>query len=128
MRDALFHLRRDGKSSLQMQLREMLVSAILQGQIPAGSPLPSSRKLAETLDVARNTVAPAYQDLVAEGFLVAHERRGSFVNGEILSGRVQPGRTPAQPDAPPPANDAAPDWRHRFKVTPTGQRNVDLLD
>lgn len=124
MRDALFHLRKDGKSSLQMQLREMLVSAILQGQIPAGSPLPSSRKLAETLDVARNTVALAYQDLVAEGFLVAHERRGYFVNGEILSGRVQPGPAVAQPDAPPPANDAAPDWRHRFKVTPTGQRNV----
>lgn len=122
MRDALFHLRRDGKSSLQMQLRELLVSAILQGQLPAGSPLPSSRKLAETLDVARNTVALAYQDLVAEGFLVARERRGYFVNGEILTGRVQPGRTAAAPA--PPANDAAPDWRHRFKVAPSGQRNV----
>ena len=100
MRDALFHLRRDGKSSLQMQLREMLVSAILQGQIPAGSPLPSSRKLAETLDVARNTVALAYQDLVAEGFLVAHERRGYFVNGEILTGSVQAGRAPGRTATP----------------------------
>jgi GntR family transcriptional regulator/MocR family aminotransferase len=125
MRDALFHLRRDGKSSLQMQLREMLVSAILQGQIPAGSPLPSSRKLAETLDVARNTVALAYQDLVAEGFLVAHERRGYFVNGEILTGSVQAGRAPGRTATPEPAaNDAGPDWRHRFKATPTGQRNV----
>lgn len=121
MRDALFHLRRDGKSSLQMQLREMLVSAILQGQIPTGSPLPSSRKLAETLDVARNTVALAYQDLVAEGFLVAHERRGYFVNGEILTGGVQTGRAESAAAA---ANEAAPDWRHRFKVAPTGQRNV----
>jgi len=125
MRDALFHLRRDGKSSLQMQLREMLVSAILQGQIPAGSPLPSSRKLAETLDVARNTVALAYQDLVAEGFLVAHERRGYFVNGEILTGSVQGGRASGRAVASEPAaNDTGPDWRHRFKVTPTGQRNV----
>jgi GntR family transcriptional regulator/MocR family aminotransferase len=88
MRDLLFHLQRDSRTPLQTQLRELLVSAILQGQIPVGSPLPSSRKLAETLDVARNTVALAYQELVADGFLVAHERRGYFINGEILGGRA----------------------------------------
>jgi GntR family transcriptional regulator / MocR family aminotransferase len=71
MRDLLFHLQRDSRTPLQTQLRELLVSAILQGQIPVGRPLPSSRKLAETLDVARNTVALAYQELVADGFLVA---------------------------------------------------------
>lgn len=117
MRDLLFHLRRDGGTPLQTQLRELLVASILQGQIPAGSPLPSSRRLAETLDVARNTVALAYQELVADGFLVAHERRGYFVNAEILAGRA-----PAA--ARPKPTAATPDWSRRLKLRPTGQRNV----
>jgi GntR family transcriptional regulator/MocR family aminotransferase len=121
MRDALFHLRRDSKTPLQTQLRELLVSAILQGQVPTDSPLPSSRKLAETLDVARNTVALAYQDLVAEGFLVAHERRGYFVNAEILDGRVKP--RPVVSRSAPPARDV-PDWRRRLKAAPSSQRNI----
>ncbi len=38
MRDALFALRAGGRTTLQNQLREMLVAAILRGRIPAGSP------------------------------------------------------------------------------------------
>lgn len=117
MRDLLFHLQRDSRTPLQTQLRELLVSAILQGQIPVGSPLPSSRKLAETLDVARNTVALAYQELVADGFLVAQERRGYFINGEILRGR-------APTVAVPRAQTATPNWARRLKLRPTSQRNV----
>jgi GntR family transcriptional regulator/MocR family aminotransferase len=66
--------------------------------------------------VARNTVALAYQDLVAEGFLVARERRGYFVNGDILAGRVRP--------PPTPAPSAAPDWERRFCLRPSSQRNI----
>jgi GntR family transcriptional regulator/MocR family aminotransferase len=117
MRDLLFHLHRDGRTPLQTQLRELLVSAILQGQIPAGSALPSSRKLAETLDVARNTVALAYQELVADGFLIAHERRGYFVNGEILGGRA-PAVTVARDET------GAPAWAPRFQLRPSAQRNI----
>src|SRR5215470_15966587 len=117
MRDLLFHLQRDSRTPLQTQLRELLVSAILQGQIPVGTPLPSSRKLAETLDVARNTVALAYQELVADGFLVAQERRGYFINGEILRGRA-PAVAVARAQA------ATPDWARRLKLQPTSQRNI----
>src|SRR5215468_8069815 len=99
MRDLLFHLQRDSRTPLQTQLRELLVSAILQGEIPSGSQLPSSRRMAQTLDVARNTVALAYQELVADGFLVAEERRGYFVNGEILAGRASPPAASAGRDA-----------------------------
>lgn len=119
MRDTLFHLRPDGRTTLQAQLREMLVDAILEGQLPAGSALPSCRKLAQTLSVARNTVALAYQDLVADGFLVARERRGYFVNGDILAGQVRP--RPAPAPLPP---GRAPDWAARFRVSPSRQRNI----
>ena len=88
MRDQLFHLDARNSATLQTQLRQMLVAAIREGQLPRGSALPSCRKLADTLAVARNTVALAYQDLVEEGFLVARQRSGYFVCQEIDPARL----------------------------------------
>ncbi len=65
-----------------------MVNFILEGHIEPDAPLPSSRKLAKQLSVARNTVVYAYQHLVDEGFLIARERSGFYVNPEILKGRV----------------------------------------
>ena len=56
----LIHLTFKSRVSLQAQIREMLVTAILEGQIPLGAALPSTRVLARKLGVARNTVALAY--------------------------------------------------------------------
>lgn len=94
MRDQLFHLSRNSNSSLQSQLRERLVSAILDGHIPPGEPVPSCRQLANQLGIARNTVVLAYQQLVDQGYLIARERSGYYVNKAILDGRVHPGHTP----------------------------------
>ncbi|MFK7890918.1 MAG: PLP-dependent aminotransferase family protein [Granulosicoccus sp.] len=84
----LFKLDTNIDQSLQSQLRQALVKAILDGRIPVDTPLPSSRELARQLSVARNTVVLAYQHLVDENYLVSRERRGYFVNPEILGGRV----------------------------------------
>ncbi len=88
MRDVLFRLPENGKTGLQTQIREMLVGAILDGHLPPGSPLPSGRRLAQQLQVARNTVVMAYQQLVDEGYLVSRERSGYYVDEDVLSGRV----------------------------------------
>src|ERR1700754_1052390 len=98
MRDQLFHFEPDSTSTLQAQLRRMLVDAILEGQIPAGLALPSCRKMAQTLSIARNTVALAYQDPVEEGFLIARQRSGYFVAPDVLSGRAA--ATPSREGAP----------------------------
>jgi len=58
------------------------------GSFPAGKKLPSSRKLAEQLNVARNTVVLVYQQLIDEGYLVSRERSGIYVNDKIMQGRV----------------------------------------
>jgi len=79
----------DKPQSLQSQLRESLVKAILDDRIPVDVPLPSSRELSRQLGVARNTVVLAYQHLIDENYLQAHERRGYFVNPDILGGRVE---------------------------------------
>ena len=87
-RTFLFHLEPDKGTTLQAQLRRMLVSAILDGQIPPGSPLPSCRSLAQSLKIARNTVVLAYQDLVEEGFLIARERSITEVQGFYIGSAV----------------------------------------
>ncbi|WP_327254559.1 MocR-like pyridoxine biosynthesis transcription factor PdxR [Streptomyces sp. NBC_01244] len=56
-------------------LTEALREAARSGRLAPGTRLPSSRSLAADLGIARNTVAEAYAELVAEGWLTA--RRGS---------------------------------------------------
>ena len=108
--------------SLQSQLREALVSAILDGHIPIESPLPSSRELSRQLGVARNTVVLAYQHLIDENYLLAKERRGYFVNPEMLAGRV------VTQDRPP--SNAASElddeyWRQKIQSGLLQQRNIN---
>ena len=90
MWNQLFRLSASCGLGLQEQIRQMLVGAILDGRLPVGTPLPSSRRLAEELSVARNTVVLAYQQLVDKGYLVSRERSGHYVNPEILGFRLEP--------------------------------------
>src|SRR4029077_9255387 len=117
MRDQLFHLDARAGATLQTQLRQMLVAAIREGQLPPGSALPSCRKLADTLTVARNTVALAYQDLVEEGFLISRQRSGYFVSQEIDPAKLTP--APASQAATSPL----PNWLSRLRRRPSTQRN-----
>ena len=59
------------------------------GGCAAGTRLPSSRTLAADLGVARNTVAEAYGQLVAEGWLTARHGSGTRV---AERGAARPGR------------------------------------
>jgi GntR family transcriptional regulator/MocR family aminotransferase len=119
----LFNLDTDASVTLQARLRRQLVSAILDGQIPAGSPLPSCRSLARNLKIARNTVVLTYQDLVEEGYLVSRERSGFFVNPDILRNRAGVKAKPAKPaTADEPL--AKTDWHRRLQSFPTTQRSV----
>ena len=77
------------RAGLEQALRE----AIESGRLRSGSPLPSSRALAADLGIARNTVADAYGQLVAEGWLVA--RRGS---GTRVADRAAPPEFAARRD------------------------------
>ncbi len=97
----LFKLDSSSDQSLQAQLRQALVKAILDDRIPVDIALPSSRELSRQLSVARNTVVLAYQHLIDENYLVSHERRGYFVNPDILGGRVESSRPDLKPDGEP---------------------------
>jgi GntR family transcriptional regulator/MocR family aminotransferase len=120
MWNQLIQLTFKSQISLQGQIREMLVAAILDGQIPVGVPLPSTRVLAQQLGVARNTVALAYELLVQEGYLRTKSRSGHFVNADIVGGRPLPRPRPAATaDAPPAAS-----WEARVRFPVSRQRNI----
>ena len=60
-------------------LEDSLRRAIRSGRLAAGERLPSTRTLASDLGVSRGTVSAAYDQLVAEGFLVARQGAGTSV-------------------------------------------------
>ena len=80
---------------LQEQLRESLVSAILDGAMPPSEPMPSSRKLCELLKVSRNTVVLVYEQLVQDGYLIPSDRRGYFINEKYLRQQLNLSLKPA---------------------------------
>lgn len=66
-------------SGLRKGLTDALRDAVRSGRLAPGVRLPSSRTLAADLGIARNTVADAYADLVAEGWLTARQGSGTRV-------------------------------------------------
>lgn len=75
-----FFIDRTLNRSLQDQIQQSIVSAILGGQFPIGSRLPSTRKLAKHLSVSRITVTLSYQELVSQTYLETQTRSGFIVS------------------------------------------------
>ena len=100
--------RRDGLS-LQGQIRAMMVDAIHSGVLPPGEPVPSSRELAEQLEVGRITVVLAYQQLSEEELLISRQRKGHFVNPDMRRGQVALGERP-----PASTPQRKTDWARRL--------------
>ncbi|MBX7448572.1 PLP-dependent aminotransferase family protein [Mycolicibacterium sp. 3033] len=67
--------RRGAKETVIAALRD----AARSGRLPPGTMLPASRTLAADLGLARNTVADAYADLVAEGWFASRQGAGTWV-------------------------------------------------
>jgi len=80
-------------AALQQAVRE----AVRSGRLRSGDPLPSSRALARDLGVARGTVVEVYEQLAAEGWLLAQHGRGTRVADLPTSPPA-----PAEPPTPPP--------------------------
>ena len=66
---------------LYQQIYEYIRDEIKKGKLPEGEKLPSTRSLAEYLQVARSTVETAYSQLLAEGYIQSRPCRGYFVCG-----------------------------------------------
>lgn len=104
-------------ATLQGRIKEMVVHSILTGLLPADEAVPPSRTLARALGVSRNSVSLALQILVDNGFLVARERSGLYVNRDILQSQVGPA-------AQTGAVGNTLDWDGRMKTNVVRQRNI----
>lgn len=69
----------EDKKHLYEQIYEFIRKEIRSGNLLTGEKLPSSRYLAESLQISRTTVDMAYGQLVSEGYVEARPRRGYFV-------------------------------------------------
>lgn len=77
-------LNNDADIPLYVQIYEQLKEQIITGELREGSKLPSTRHLAETLAVGRNTVENAYLQLSSEGYVESRIGSG-FVIQNIQS-------------------------------------------
>ena len=76
-------LDRVDEKPMHRQLYDQLRELILTGRVPAGERLPSTRTLSRDLSVSRNTVATAFDQLLAEGYLEGRVGAGSYVSREL---------------------------------------------
>jgi len=86
------------KGGVAAQIAQALRDSIRSGRLRPGERLPATRELARDLGLSRGVVVEAYEQLVAEGFLVSRVGAGT---------RVAPLAAPAPGD--PPADGAGPD-------------------
>jgi GntR family transcriptional regulator/MocR family aminotransferase len=122
MRDWLVHIKRNEHASLQTQIREALVAGILDGQLGREEPIPSTRKMAKSLGVSRNTVVLAYQGLLDDGYLMARERSGYYVADKSIGGAVM--LKPRKPVRPADPGQGDVDWESRILKRPAAQENI----
>ncbi len=94
----------NSEKCLYEQIYEHIRDEIRGGELRSGERLPSTRVLADYLQVSRNTVDLAYDQLLSEGYIESRERKGYFacameqyslpeLPGQAeLSGRMQAGK------------------------------------
>src|SRR5690242_15276200 len=130
--DLLITLDRSGSAAegLTRQIYAQLRQAILSGRLRAGDRLPPSRSLAHELDVARLTVATAYDWLRAEGYVAGRVGAGTFV-APVFEGytpveadhtieRAEAASQPAEraPSAETPLRPPLTAWARRIQAIP----------
>jgi len=76
------------------RLYNALRAAMLEGRLPAGARLPSTRALAAQLGVARGTVVAVFEQLTSEGYVTGRVGSGTAVAPRLPDSWFKPGRSP----------------------------------
>lgn len=115
--EELFFVDRSSSRALQAQIRESIVSAVLDRRMPPGARLPSTRKLAKHLKVSRLTITLAYQELVYQGYLAASARSSYLVSDMAPSAQLDRG--------PQRRTTGGLDWDSRLAGNLTERRQIE---
>lgn len=131
LRIALGDLEGGGSGGLALRLIGLLRDLIRTGDMPSGTLMPPSRSVADVFGVSRGVVVAAYEQLLAEGFLLARQGAGTWVADSVT--RASP--APPQLSAPAPvARPGLPDlsgfprtkWLASYRHALSTMGNADL--
>jgi GntR family transcriptional regulator / MocR family aminotransferase len=111
------YVRRSRAELPGVQLYRGIRAAILNGTLAPQSRLPSTRDLARSEGIARNTALRVYEQLFDDGFLVRHRGAGNYVAAHLPE-QVAVQRPPAPGAATPPL--------HPPRLSRRGQRLAPL--
>jgi GntR family transcriptional regulator / MocR family aminotransferase len=81
--NASITLKKSSSTALYQQLYDQLREAILSGRLAPGTRLPPTRELANELDIARNTVMNAFDQLHAESYVERRVGDGTYVSRQL---------------------------------------------
>ena len=79
MNELTFNLNLKVKTPLYEQIYQYIKTDIQTGKLRAGERIPSTRALAKHLEVSRNTIELAYEQLLSEGYIEAEPYKGYYV-------------------------------------------------
>lgn len=79
----LISIDRDSSTPVYMQICNSFIGMITDGLLQPDVALPSSRKLAQLLQINRNTIKLAYEELSSQGWVESIGRRGYFVLNDL---------------------------------------------
>lgn len=133
-------LDRAAGGSLPNQIAESIRHLTASGVLRAGEPVPSSRALARHLGVSRGTVIVAYDQLLAEGWLVAIAGSATTINPQLprawaappavgARGASRPQEAPRidlRPGRPLQDEVAGPSWRAAWRVAAAAPVGVSV--
>jgi GntR family transcriptional regulator / MocR family aminotransferase len=123
------------RGGLGAQLTAALRDAVADGRLAPGARLPSTRDLAADLRVSRGVVVEAYEQLVAEGRLVARHGAGTVVAPPTMPPVRVPERAPvAYRPVDGPLRPGVPDlsmfpraaWRRAYETALAGVPHAGL--
>ncbi|EBA14759.1 probable transcriptional regulator, GntR family protein [Roseobacter sp. SK209-2-6] len=95
-----FTIERDSSVPIYRQLDASLRRLILDGSLPPGQKLPSTRELAQELGISRITVKNVYEQIISEGYAQAKTGAGTFVADGLDTEAFPQIRTPRHKDKP----------------------------
>jgi GntR family transcriptional regulator/MocR family aminotransferase len=110
-------LQLDGTGRLYQQVCRALRGEILSGRLASGERVPSTREIANLLNISRNTAVMAYEQLLAEGYIKA--RLGAA--GTVVAPILPPDGYVSRP-ALPGAARLTSSRRTRPKIAAAGER------
>ena len=80
---SIFALDKSSPEPVYLQIAGILLQLTKNGTLQPGARLPSTRKLAQQLQVHRKTVIRAYDEMLAQGWLESHSGNGTFVANHV---------------------------------------------